>query len=518
MIFFILVVALICALAIVATRALFPLPKSHGSRATHNHEGPSELGRRYGPRARQTPKRSGLYPISNGQEALAIRLELAKMANHSINTQYYIWNDDLSGQLLLSALVDAADRGVKVRIIMDDNTTGGTDAVWAAAAQHANISVKLFNPFRIRRFRTINYFVDFMRLNRRMHNKSFIVDGVACIVGGRNVGDNYFAASTGPHFTDVDVLAFGEVVPHVAKAFDSYWTCASVYDVRAIIKRGDLDALRQRLQESSQSPQAMALNRDMAKFSSSRQISRGKLALEWAPARLLVDHPKKGQGKAKTTDLVADQLRPVLARGQRELKVASAYFVPGKGGTRFLQSLAKRGLAVQILTNSLSSNNLITVHSGYARYRKKLLRAGVELYELKANRKTETEKAKEDAKTSRVKKFFGASSSTLHAKVFILDRQKLFISSFNFDPRSIFLNCEMGILMESAVLARNQLRQVEQQLRRNSYRLELLDGHRLIWLDLQRRKIGVLGREPDTGLSRRIMVWLISKLPLEWML
>lgn len=515
-----LILVLLCIVAMFTLRWAYPLPKAHGPRIKNEPPAPAEIGRLYGKVARKFPKRSGLYPIAHGQEALLCRLELAKLAVNTIHAQYYIWNDDLTGKLLLGALVDAADRGVKVRLILDDNTTGDTELMWASALQHPNITVKLFNPFRARHPRWLNYFylLDFMRLNRRMHNKSLIVDGEACIVGGRNVGDNYFAAHTGPHFTDMDVLAVGEVVRHVEKSFESYWSCGSVYDAKTLlknIKHADIDILRNAVKQRRESPEGAALFADFAKYKSSRQIARGRLPLEWAPARLLADDPRKGLGRIDDIDLVVGKLRLILGRGKRELKIASAYFVPGKPGARFLQALAKRGLAIQVLTNSLSSNNLISVHSGYARYRKKLLRAKLELYELKANRRV-IEEQKKPARTPR--KFFGASSSTLHAKVFILDKTKVFISSFNFDPRSTWLNCEMGILMESPALARFQLKQVEQRLRRHSYRLELLDGHRLIWLDLQSRPIGVISREPDTELSRRFLVWCISKLPMEWLL
>ena len=513
-----LILVLLCIAAVVALRWAYPLPKTHGPRLKNDTPGPPEIGKLYGKQVRKFPKRSGLYPVAHGQEALLCRMELAKLAVNTIHAQYYIWNDDLTGKLLLGALIDAADRGVKVRLILDDNTTGETELMWASALQHPNITVKLFNPFRIRRYRLLNYAIDFMRVNRRMHNKSLIIDGQACIVGGRNVGDNYFSAHTGPHFTDMDVLAIGEVVRHVEKAFESYWSCGSVYDARQVLKRvkgGDLEILRHAVKQRRESPEGVALLADFTKYKSSRQIARGRLPLEWAPARLLVDDPRKGLGKIDEHDLIVGKLRLILGRGRRELKIASAYFVPGTPGSRFLQALAKRGLAIQILTNSLSSNNLISVHSGYARYRKRLLRSRMELYELKANRSTIADEKKP---TRTPKRFFGASSSTLHAKVFILDRTKVFISSFNFDPRSTWLNCEMGILMESANLARFQLKQVEQRLRRHSYRLELLDGHRLIWLDLQSRPIGVISREPDTELSRRILVWCISKLPMEWLL
>jgi len=514
------ILVLLCGAAIFVLGWALPLPKNHGPRIKHEVAGPTEIAKLYGKQARKFPRRSGLYPIAHGREALLCRIEMVKLATHFIHSQYYIWSDDLTGKLLLGAIIDAADRGVKVRIILDDNTAGDTQLMWASALQHPNITVKLFNPFRARRHRWLNYFylLDFMRLNRRMHNKSLIIDGQACIVGGRNIGDNYFSAHSGPHFTDMDVLAMGEVVRHVEKAFEAYWSCGSVYDAKVLMKgvRGaDLEILRHAVQQRRDSPEGKALVEDFGKYKSYRQIARGRLPLEWAPARLLVDDPRKGLGKIDEHDLVVGKLRLILGRGKRELKIASAYFVPGRPGARFLQALAKRGLAIQILTNSLSSNNLLPVHSGYARYRKRLLRSRVELYELKANRRVIAEEAKP---TRTPKKFFGASSSTLHAKVFILDRTKVFISSFNFDPRSTWLNCEMGILMESPALARFQLKQVEQRLRRHSYRLELLDGHRLIWLDLQSRPIGVISREPDTELSRRILVWCISKLPMEWLL
>ncbi len=302
------------------------------------------------------------------------------------------------------------------------------------------------------------------------------------------------------------------------KRFQGYWTCGSVYDARDFLGRhraATLDLLREGMQQLEQSPEGQALTGALAKFSSSALIAEGKLPLDWAPASLVVDDPKKGLGALPYSQLVIGRLRLILEQSVKELQIASAYFVPGTRGAEFLRRLAHQGIAVQVLTNSLSSNNLISVHAGYARYRKKLLRAKVELYELKSVGGPDPVSS---TKRSKIQKFFGASSSTLHAKVFIVDRKKVFISSFNFDPRSTYLNCEMGILIESQMLAKKQLRLMEGRLEQNSYRVVLLEGHRLVWLDMQKRPIEVLAREPDTKFGRRLVVWMISKLPMEWLL
>jgi cardiolipin synthase C len=519
MIIGLLLIPLVVAGLISALRMAFPLPRPGGKMIP---DVPKSSARPFAPRiaalVARHKERSGVYALADGQEALACRLALIGLARHSIDIQYYIWNNDLSGRLMLHALLAAADRGVRVRIILDDNTTSETGAMWAAVVQHKNIALCLFNPLRIRRFRSINYLIDFIRINRRMHNKCLLIDGQACVVGGRNIGNEYFSSQVGMHFFDLDVLAIGAVVPSVVSSFAEYWACGSAYDAQPFLvghKSADLAALRGGLVALCASIDGRDLLHILAEFSFEKQFEDASLPLEWTSAELVVDSPKKGRGKIPYRQLMVGKLTEILQKATQNLNIASAYFVPGVNGTRFLTRLSRRGVVVQVLTNSLSSTNVLPVHAGYARYRKKLLQGKVDLFEMKNNRR---EKSPQEDLPQRIKRKFWASSSSLHAKVFIVDRKNVLISSFNFDPRSTFLNCEMGILVHSPKMAHAILEIIATNVSHMAYRPLLLNKYRLVWLDMESRPMEVLGREPDTRFGKRFLVWCFSCLPLEWLL
>ncbi|MDE2446036.1 MAG: phospholipase D family protein [Alphaproteobacteria bacterium] len=515
----IVLLVLLCVLVLVGLRTAFALPHSGGPQFG---TAPDQTTPHFAPRlaalVARHQQQTGVYALSDGQEALACRLSLIALAQTCIDIQYYIWNNDLSGQLILNAILVAADRGVRVRIIVDDNTTSATETLWAATAQHPNIAICLFNPLRIRRPRSINYLIDFVRINRRMHNKCLLVDGQACIVGGRNIGNEYFSSQVGMHFFDLDLLAVGAVVPDVAASFDEYWRCESVYDAKGLLaglKNASLPKLRSDLTAQLNSDDGKDLMQLLADFKFAARFKKANLALEWTMAELVVDNPKKGRGKIPRRDLMVGKLTEILQKAEHNLNIASAYFVPGVQGTRFLTRLSRRGVVVQVLTNSLSSNVVLPVHAGYARYRKKLLKGKVDLFELKINRR---EKSPPEVITRRIRRKFWASSSSLHAKVFVVDRQDVLISSFNFDPRSTYLNCEMGILVHSPKMARAVLDIIADNISHTAYRPLLLNKYRLVWLDMQSRPMEVLGREPDTRFGKRFLLWCVSWLPLEWLL
>jgi putative cardiolipin synthase len=262
---------------------------------THN----TRLGRAIAPVSSAHPGLCGLLPLDNSLDAFACRYRLAEMAETSLDVQYYIWEDDMSGRLLFSVLLAAASRGVRVRLLLDDNNTQGLDEILCLLDAHPNIAVRLFNPFSFRSLRALGYLTDFARLNRRMHNKSFTVDGEATIVGGRNVGDAYFGAGEEPLFSDLDVMAIGPVVQDVAADFERYWNCASVSTLRQVLELSETE-IAEKLHPPEAWYQDDMTRRYLDKLDSSEFITRLEardLPLIWAKTRLLSDDPGKGQGR-----------------------------------------------------------------------------------------------------------------------------------------------------------------------------------------------------------------------------
>jgi putative cardiolipin synthase len=466
--------------------------------------------------AQRHPGLSGIHSLGAGLDAFAARMALIDAAQSTLDVQYYIWRTDLTGRLLFDALRRAADRGVRVRLLLDDNNTGGMDRLLAALDAHPRVEVRLFNPFRQRRLRPVGYLTEFGRLNRRMHNKSLTADGVATIVGGRNVGDEYFDARTDLGFLDLDVLAVGSVVPAVAESFGQYWNSASSYPASALLAPADAADLRllERLgADTSADPAAAPYVAAVADARFLRDLRAGELALEWAAARLVVDDPAKGLGRAAESDLLLGRLESAVgAPLRRELAIVSPYFVPGPRGAAILEGYARAGLRVRILTNALESTDVAAVHSGYVRYRKRLLQAGVELFELRRG-------AREPAPHAGSGGFAGSSGASLHAKTFALDAERIFVGSFNFDPRSARLNTEMGLVVDSPAMAQALSGAFDDIIPRSSYRPVLDPRGRLEWLEqAPDGSVRRHDREPGTTLARRFSVGFLALLPIEGLL
>jgi cardiolipin synthase C len=321
----------------------------------------TRLGKAIAPLTAAHPGRSGIYPLNDSRDAFAARMLLAQAAERSLDVQYYIWHGDMSGTLLFEALRRAAERGVRVRLLLDDNNTSGLDSTLAALDAHPNIEVRLFNPFALRRSRWIGYLTDFSRLNRRMHNKSFTVDGQATIVGGRNVGDEYFDAGDGSAFVDLDVLAVGPIVTEVSRDFDRYWASESSYPADRLLKPPDpahIEKLASIASMIEQDPAAAAYIEALRKLPFVTELIEGRLALEWATTRLLSDDPSKGLGQATEDELLLHSLKTILGEPRSEVGLISAYFVPGKSGTADIVEMAGRGVRVQILTNSIEATDV----------------------------------------------------------------------------------------------------------------------------------------------------------------
>jgi cardiolipin synthase C len=491
-----------------------PLESQNMSTVIANTEG-TKLGTRIFPLLAAQPGKSGIYPLTDAHDAFAARVHLARAAERTLDVQYFIWRNDMTGTLLFEALRRAADRGVRVRLLLDDFSTSGLDPLLAALDAHGNIEVRLFNPFGSRSLlRWAGYLTDFSRLNRRMHNKSFTADNQATIIGGRNVGDEYFGAGDGILFTDLDVMAIGPVVNAVSNAFDRYWNSDSSYPVHALLAPVDdtqLRHLRAKALVMEQAPAAQTYIGAIRDSPFVREMLDSTLPWEWAPTRMLSDDPAKVLGKGVRDDMLFDKLRQAIGEPSYRVNLISPYFVPTAAGVASFASMAGRGVKIKVLTNALEATNEFAVHAGYAKRRKALLEAGIILYEQK--RQAQPPTAKKETRLP------GSSSgSSLHAKTFSFDRSRVFIGSFNFDPRSARLNTELGFIIESPALAKRIDAAFDRSIPSNAYEARLTDDGRVYWIE--RRDGGALryDTEPNTSFWRRASVVFLSLLPIEGLL
>lgn len=459
------------------------------------------------------PGKSGIYALADAQEAFAARTLLARAAQKTLDIQYYIWHDDITGTLLLEELRTAANRGVRVRLLLDDNGTAGLDDELAALNNHPNIEIRLFNPFIVRWPKSIGFVTDFMRANRRMHNKSFTADNQATIIGGRNVGDEYFGAGEAVLFADLDVLAIGKAASDVSVDFDRYWESKSSYPVNLILPKVDatiLPQLKARAESLIRSPAAAQYTQAIRTSPFISKMLKGNLNFEWADVRMVSDDPAKGLGKATSDSLLIHQLADILGRPTGNVDLISPYFVPTAAGVEVFTKMAHNGVKLRVLTNSLDATDVAAVHAGYAKRRKDLLAAGVELYELR--RVSTNDKRNESAGP------FGSSGSSLHAKTFAVDHKRVFVGSFNFDPRSTHLNTEMGFVIESPNLALQIEQYFDNEIIKASYEVRLSEAGNVYWLEHRSGNLIRYDSEPETGLLKRAVVWFLSLLPIEWLL
>jgi putative cardiolipin synthase len=456
---------------------------------------------------------NGIHALGDGTDAFAARIALVDAATSSIDVQYYIWHDDLTGGLLLDALRRAADRGVRVRLLLDDNNTSGMDGLLAALDEHPKVELRLFNPFMQRKLRVAGYLSDFARLNRRMHNKALIADGVACVVGGRNIGDEYFDAGAATGFIDLDVVVIGPVVDEVIASFQSFWESGSSHPAERILQAPS-PADRERLQTLGETvrrrPEAARYTAAVRDSKLLADHAEGRLVLEWAPAKLVADDPGKGLGGADPADLLVGRLaRSFDGEAVEEVLLVSPYFVPGKAGLEALLKIAARGVRVRVLTNALEATDVGAVHAGYARYRKRLLAGGVQIFELR----------RESAAVASASRVLGGSSgASLHAKTFAVDRDRIFIGSFNFDPRSAIYNTELGLVIRSPRMASELSDLFDTQIPSLAYEVRLDADGDLEWVEREGEVTRVLQREPGRTAFKSLGLGVLSILPIEKLL
>ncbi|HET7793747.1 MAG TPA: phospholipase D family protein [Rhizobacter sp.] len=505
--------ALLLAAGLSACTTLPPLTDRTASTALTDTAA-TKLGRAVASGAAAHPGKSGIYPLRDARDAFAARVVLARAAERSLDVQYYIWHNDLSGTMLFAELREAANRGVRVRLLLDDNNTSGLDPALAALDAHPNIEVRLFNPFMTRAPRMLGYLTDFSRLNRRMHNKSFTADNQATIVGGRNIGDEYFGATDGVGFVDLDVIAAGPVVPEVSRQFDLYWASDSSYPLDRVVQRADADtisAFDAAVAALAANPAAERYAEAVRQSPFARMLEQDQVVLQWATTHLVSDDPGKGLDKASAQTLLTSQLRVILGEPTKEVALVSPYFVPGQLGVDAFTRFAQRGVKVRILTNSLEANDVTPVHSGYAKWRKPLLEAGVQLFELRRVSGA-VEKGSGGA-------LGGSSGASLHAKTFAVDGARAFVGSFNFDPRSKLLNTELGMVIDSPELARDLDVAFDERIPAVAYEVKLsADGEELIWVERGAGEVKQYTTEPNTGVLKRAWVNVLSLFPIDWLL
>ena len=453
---------------------------------------------------------SGFRLVVEGMEAFVLRAHSARLAARSLDVQTYIWHADSTGLFLAHELLAAADRGVHVRLLVDDLDARAKNDGFAALTAHPNIEVRLFNPFASRSggLRLASEGArDFGRINRRMHNKSWIADNRVALVGGRNLGDEYFAASGEVNFVDLDFAMVGPVVRDVSASFDRFWNSSSAWPMELLdgdsINEAALAKLRRKLAgktgtaRSSQYAQALRDNDGI------RRLAAGDWPLQWsAKYRFVSDDPAKVTMKKRDAAraTVGAAIVPLMRNAQRSLEIISPYFVPGKEGSEGLVARAKAGAQVQVLTNSLAANDVASVHGGYSRHRKKLLEGGVRVWELKPLSRTETDSS-----------LTGSSGASLHTKALSADGTTIFVGSYNLDPRSTWLNCEQGVIVEDATLAARLGEIFDLQTSGSRAWQVSLSGSKLAWSDGRE----TLHEEPQARFSQKFQAWLARVFHLD---
>ena len=460
--------------------------------------------------ASKSETESGFYPLNDGIDALTARLLLAERAERTIDTQYYLIKTDTTSTAFIDALLRAADRGVRVRLLLDDVFTKGYDAGMAALNSHPNFEIRIFNPFnRGAAGKAWSGLTNLGRVNRRMHTKSFTVDNQFTIVGGRNIADEYFGAREDAKFGDLDVVGIGSVANNVSSMFDSFWNHETALPLPAFAKMPDdptaqLVILRERLlrarEQIKDTKYAEAVKATALEF-----MGKDKGAFEWAPYELVYDSPDKGiRSKTGPSIAITPKLVESLMSAEKELIVLSPYFVPRKRGVEIFSELQARGVKVTIVTNSLAANNQIAVHGGYAPSRKPLLKNGVKIYEVRPDA---------DVAGAEIVAASGAKA-TLHTKAFLVDRKQVFIGSFNFDPRSANLNTESGVIIQSQQIGSRFGDSVDAALKTQAYELFLNEDGKLRWRGFVDSKEVIYKKEPESTWGERFIAGFIRFLPV----
>ena len=490
------------------------------------HPETTRIGQTLGPAAQSHPDESAYRIISQGADGFATRVQMIAAAEHSLDLQYYIFHGDITGRLLTNALLVAADRGVHIRLLLDDGETVAGDEQIVALAAHPQIEIRIFNPFAYRGhsmvMRGLEFMVSSARLDYRMHNKLLVADGAAALIGGRNIGDAYFQIDSDAQYADDDVFAGGPIVQPLAATFDEYWNSARAIPVEALgggkPTRSTLESLRLGLTQQLRqlSDDGVGYVQRAASGEPLEGMLSGDLPLVWAGARVVCDSPEKKRvaSGSMAGRLMYEPVAAAASNAQTELLMITPYFVPTSAEMRLLHDLRLRHVRVRILTNSLESTNALLAHAAYARHRLQLLRDGVELYEVRALLGRSSKGSGQSVAVSR----FG--NYGLHAKLFVFDRRELFIGSMNFDQRSVRFNTEIGLIIDSPELAQETAARFEAMSQpASAYTVMLVgdeSGHgRLLWHTMESGLPIDHSREPSPSLHRSVAVAFLGLLPID---
>jgi putative cardiolipin synthase len=448
---------------------------------------------------------SGFYPLYNGMDALGVRLRLAEIAEKSLDLQYFLMKKDTAGTVMMDALLKAADRGVRIRFLLDDVFTTASDRSLLLLNQHPNIEVRIFNPVSRHGFFSFNYLGDFKQANRRMHNKSFTVDNVVSVIGGRNIADEYFGLNAKSVFIDFDILAIGPIAPKISASFNEYWNHSRAVPMDQIAENRADETLQKVRPDIAKEIDGIydSIYKKALKSQLLQDLIANRRPMFPAKARVMSDKPDKLINEISEENMqLANDLREVLLSAEKEIIFISPYYVPGDEGIQLLKNLAANGVHTIVLTNSLASNNHVSVHSAYARYRKDIINAGVELYEARANAAHELT-GSENA----------PDALTMHTKVFMIDRRYLFVGSLNLDPRSIEINAEMGLLIDSEEMVSSWASKLEQELPTVAYQVLLNEDGDLEWHAIINGQEIVETKEPLTSAWLRFKAWFLKIAP-----
>ena len=455
------------------------------------------------------PSLSGIRLLNSGEEAFDSLIALADHAERTLDIQYYIIHQDESSRTLLRHVRAAADRGVRVRVLVDDLNTAGEDRRFMHLEQHANISVRVFNPFPGGRSATwsriLTSISDMPRINHRMHNKLFVADNSLAITGGRNIGNEYFMRDKRSNFIDLDVVAAGPIVPQLSASFDAFWNSKYAYPIASLAAPVPVEALPP--------PPPLALAESGSAGDGNwlaRELDAHELHLTWVAATVLADRPAKIASESSPDQevTIANNIAALMRSAQQEVVVISPYFVPGTAGVALIRKLRERGVHIRILTNSLASTDSPLVHNGYARYRVALLKLGVELSEVRPQL---------GQKRPRFHPF-RTSHASLHAKALVIDQKTVFIGSLNMDERSARLNSELGLVIRSPEIARQVTSLLDDISADGSYRLALDPHDRIVWSSGEPGAERIWHKDPETTLLQRFTLDLLAPFAPEELL
>ncbi len=448
---------------------------------------------------------SGIRLLTSGDEALASLIALADRAERTLDIQYYLIREDDSSRLFLQRVRMAAERGVRVRLLVDDLNTAGEDPRFMHLSQHANVEVRVFNPFPGGRFATWTRFVasasDIPRINHRMHNKLFVADNAIAITGGRNIGDQYFTRDARSNFIDIDVVAAGPIVPQLSASFDAFWNSKYAYPLASLASPVQAETVSNALDESAALGDANWL---------ARELDTDDLQLTWVPATVLADRPAKIASDVVPDEevTIANNIETLMRSAKSEVVVISPYFVPGKQGVELMRELVARGVHISVLTNSLASTDSPLVHNGYSHYRVALLKLGVELNEVRP---------KLGQKRKRFHPF-RSSYASLHAKALVIDQKTVFVGSMNMDERSRRTNSELGLVIRSPDIARQISSLLDDISADGSYRLQLGADGRIVWSSGEPGAEQVWHTDPETTRTQRLLLKMLAPFAPEELL